>query len=96
MYAPYQRLWPRVMNYMWAFTNESSFGQQYWAPDANNFAISDANLEKWIDVTLDLSQSVGKHNRVIVMNIGGEPSLTFGTPPHPIIYYFANFRFSKN
>lgn len=96
IYAPYQRLWPRVMNYMWAFTTESAFGQQYWAPNANDYAIADANLEKWIDVRVDLSPAIGRHNRVIVMNIGGEPSLTFGTPPQPITYYFANFRFSDN
>src|SRR5690606_31744132 len=94
IYAPYQRLWPRFMNYMWAFTQHSNFGQEYWAPDANNFRISDADLQKWIDVTVDLSQAVGKHNRVIVMNIGGEPSLTFA-PTTDIVYYFANFRFTK-
>lgn len=96
IYSPYQRLWPRIMNYMWAFTTESTFGQQYWAPDPNNFQIADTNLEKWIDMSVDLGQLAGKHNRVIVMNIGGEPSLTFGTPPVPIIYYFSNFRFSSN
>ncbi len=96
IYAPYQRLWPRIMNYMWAFTTESAYGQQYWAPNANDYAIADANLEKWIDMRVDLSPAVGRHNRVIVMNIGGEPSLTFGTPPQPITYYFANFRFSDN
>ncbi len=95
IYAPYQRLWPRFMNYMWAFTTESSYGQQYWAPNANDNAISDSNLQKWIDISIDLSTAVGRHNRVIVMNIGGEPSLTFGTPPQPITYYFANFRFSN-
>ena len=96
IYGPYQRLWPRIMNYMWAFNTESSFGQQYWAPNADDFAIADSDLQKWIDVKVDLAQSGDKHNRVIVMNIGGEPSLTFGTPPEPITYYFANFRFSAN
>lgn len=96
IYGPYQKLWPRFMNYMWAFNTESSFGQQYWAPNANDFAIADNDLQKWIDVKIDLSSAGNKHNRVIVMNIGGEPSLTFGTPPEPITYYFANFRFSSN
>ncbi|MCF3110804.1 DUF4998 domain-containing protein [Niabella sp. CC-SYL272] len=93
-YAPYQRLWLRIMNYLWAFGTESSFGQQYWeyGKDANK--INDSELEKWTDKTIDLSQSVGKHNRVIVINIGGEPSLTFA-PSQDITYYFANFRFSK-
>src|SRR3546814_9061317 len=30
-YSVYQRLWPRFMNYMWAFSGNSSFGQEYWA-----------------------------------------------------------------
>lgn len=93
-YDPYQRLWPRFMNNMWAFGGESSFGQEYWAPDANQFRIPDADLQKWTDVTVDLSQMVNRHNRVIVMNIGGEPSLTFA-PPTDIVYYFSNFRFTK-
>ena len=96
IYGPFQRLWPRFMNYMWAFNTESSFGQQYWAPNANDNAIADSDLQKWTDVTINLASAVGKHNRVIVMNIGGEPSLTFGTPPVPLTFYFANFRFTAN
>lgn len=94
VYAPYQRLWPRFMNYMWAFSNESSFGQEYWAPSADQFRIPDASLQTWTDVTIDLSDALNRHNRIIVMNIGGEPSLTFD-PPADIVYYFANFRFAK-
>jgi hypothetical protein len=93
-YAPYNRLWMRIMNYSFAFTTESSFGQQYWEYSKDAFTISDASLQTWTDMTVDLSQSVGKHNRVIVINIGGEPSLTFA-PTQDIVYYFANFRFSK-
>lgn len=93
-YAPYQGLWMRIMNYLWAFTSESSFGQQYWEYGKNAFMISDANLQTWTDMTVDLSQSVGKHNRVIVINIGGEPSITYA-PTQDIVYYFANFRFAK-
>ncbi|GGH08956.1 hypothetical protein GCM10011418_06680 [Sphingobacterium alkalisoli] len=94
IYAPYQRIWPRFMNYTWAFNTESSFGQEYWAPDANAFRISDENLEKWTDVTVDLSNLIDRHNRVVVINIGGEPSLTFA-PPADMVYYFSNFRFAK-
>lgn len=94
IYAPYQRLWPRVMNYMWAFASESSFGQEYWAHNPDDFKIADADLQQWIDVTVDLSQAVTHHNRVIVINVGGEPSLTFA-PPADIVYYFGNFRFAK-
>jgi hypothetical protein len=96
IYAPFQKLWPRIMNYMWAFNTESSFGQQYWALNANDFTIGDNQLQTWTDMKVDLSQAVGKHNRVIVINIGGEPNITFGTPAEPLTFYFANFRFSKN
>ncbi len=94
IYAPYQRLWPRFMNYMWAFSNESSFGQEVWQPNANDYRIADANLEKWTDVSVDLSHRESTHNRVVVINIGGEPSLDF-KPPVDMVYYFSNFRFSK-
>jgi len=94
VYAPYNRLWMRIMNYSFAFTTESTFGQQYWEYGRDAFTISDANLQNWTDITVDLSQSVGKHNRVIVINIGGEPSITWA-PTQDIVYYFSNFRFSK-
>lgn len=94
IYAPYQRLWPRFMNYMWSFSQNSDFGQEHWDTGQDDFRINDADLEKWTDVTVDLSPARGKHNRVIVINVGGEPSLTFN-PPQDITYYFANFRFTK-
>lgn len=94
IYSPYQGLWPRFMNYMWAFTSESSFGQELWNTDKNAYKIPDADLEKWKDITIDLSTMVDKHTRVFVINVGGEPSLTF-SPPADIVYYFSNFRFSK-
>ncbi|MEI5985475.1 DUF4998 domain-containing protein [Sphingobacterium sp. PU5-4] len=94
VYAPYQRLWPRFMNYLWAFNTESTFGQELWNTNANDYKIADENLQKWTDVTIDLNTLMNRHTRVIAMNIGGEPSLTFN-PPAEITYYFANFRFSK-
>ena len=94
IYDPYQRLWPRIMNYLWAFSSESTFGQEGSSFNANDFRIADNQLEKWTDVTVDLQSTVDRHNRVIALNIGGEPSLTF-SPPADMVYYFANFRFSK-
>lgn len=96
VYEPFQRLWPRFMNYLWAFTTESPYGQQSWAPNANDNRIPDSDLQNWKDMTIDLSNMLGKHNRVIVINIGGEPSMTWVTPPQEITYYFSNFRFSKS
>lgn len=92
--ANFQRLWPRFMNYLWAFNTESSYGQQLWNTVANDYKIPDANLEQWYDMEVSLANMAGKHNRVIVINIGGEPSGTF-TVPKPIVYYFANFRLAK-
>lgn len=94
-YEPYQRLWPRIMNYMWSFSGNSNFGQEYWDYSADNFKIADANLQKWTDVTIDLSPALEKHNRVFLLNIGGEPSLTFDAGSN-ITYYFSDFRFSKH
>ena len=93
-YDPYQRLWPRIMNYLWAFPTESTFGQEGSSFNANDFRIPDNQLEKWTDVTVDLQSTINRHNRVIAVNIGGEPSLTF-SPPADMVYYFGNFRFSK-
>ncbi|MBD1421845.1 hypothetical protein H8B21_09725 [Sphingobacterium chuzhouense] len=92
--ANFQRLWPRFMNYLWAFSTESSYGQQLWNTVANDYRIPDANLQQWYDMEVNLANMIGKHNRVIVINIGGEPSGTF-TVPKPIVYYFANFRLTK-
>ncbi|HWK56826.1 MAG TPA: DUF4998 domain-containing protein [Parapedobacter sp.] len=91
----YQRLWPRFLNHLWGFDHESVYGQEYWAPNPDNFRINDADLSKWHDVTVDLSEAVNRHNRVIIMNIGGEPPVPFD-PDSRIIYYFANFRLSKS
>jgi hypothetical protein len=93
IYEPFQRLWPRFMNHMWAFGENSSFGQEYW--EMERFYIDDADLQKWTEVTLDMSEALDKHNRVIVLNIGGEPWIDFD-PPQDIVYYFANIRFTKN
>jgi len=89
-YEKFQCFWPRIMNRMWSFGDNSNFGQEYW--DMGHICIPDANLEKWADVTLDMSNAVGRHNRVIVLNIGTEPWIDFDKD---IVYYIANMRFSK-
>ena len=93
-YTPYQRLWPRIMNYLWAFPSESSFGQEVLGNSANDYLIPDNQLQQWTDVTVDLQSTLNRHNRIIALNIGGEPSLTF-SPAADMVYYFSNFRFSK-
>ena len=95
IYSPYQRFWFRLMNSLFSFGGESSFGQEYWEYGKDAFKIADADLQKWTEVTVDMNQALTKHTRVIVLNIGGEPSLTWA-PPADIVFYFSNFRFSKN
>lgn len=92
-YAPFQKIWPRFMNRMWSFADFSNFGQQYWAIDA--FELPDSYLGQWKEVSIDMSNALDKHNRVIVLNIGDEPGISNWDPPKEIEYYFANIRFSK-
>jgi hypothetical protein len=94
IYSPYNRIWTRFMNNLWAFGGESSFGQEYWEYGKDQFKFADDDLQKWVDITIDMNNALNRHNRVIVLNIGGEPSLTFA-PSTPIVYYFANIRFTK-
>lgn len=91
--ANFQSIWVRFMNYMWAFGSNSSFGQEYWAHSQPTHAINDADLQKWVEYTLDLSEMTNRHNRVIIFNIGGEKGVD---PERDMIFYFADFRFSKN
>lgn len=91
-YEPFKRLWPRIMNNMWAFGGNSNFGQEYWERD--RFYIPDEDLHQWTDVTIDMSEGINRHNRVIVLNIGGEPWVDYN-PPADLVYYFANIRLEK-
>lgn len=95
-HANFRRLWPRFMNRLWAYPNEVPYGQELWQLGQNDNRLADADLENWKDITIDLSNMQGKHNRVIVINIGGEPSGSYIAPPKPIVYHFASFRFSKS
>lgn len=94
-YSAFQRIWMRFMNNLWAFGSESSNGQQYWDYPADTYKLSDDQLQTWVDMSISLANSAGKHNRVILINLGGEPNMDFA-PASDIIYYFANIRFSKN
>lgn len=92
-YTPFQKIWPRFMNRMWSFADFSNFGQQYWAIDP--FELPDSYLGQWKEVSIDMSNALDKHNRVIVLNIGGEPGISNWDPPKEIEYFWANLRFSK-
>ncbi len=89
-YEPFRRLWPRFMNRMWSFAENSNYGQSYWELD--RFEVD--NLGSWTEITLDMSEALDRNNRVIVLNIGGEPWVDFD-PPSDLEYWFSNIRFSR-
>jgi len=91
-YEPFKRLWPRIMNNMWAFGSNSNYGQEYW--EKERFYIPDEDLKKWTDITIDMSEGLNRHNRVVVLNIGGEPWVDYN-PSEDLVYYIANIRFEK-
>jgi hypothetical protein len=90
--ANFQSIWLRFMNNMWAFGQNSNFGQEYWDFGNPTYNINDSDLQKWTDYKIDISQMTGKHTRVIVFNIGGEKGVD---PDHNISFYIANFRLAK-
>lgn len=92
-YGVWQRFWFRFMNNMWAFGGNSDFGQEYWEHGRDDFKINDASLQKWTDFKIDISNSRDRHTRVIVVNIGGEPS--WGEITKDLTFYFADVRLSK-
>ncbi|MFN2396727.1 MAG: DUF4998 domain-containing protein [Bacteroidales bacterium] len=91
IYKPFQCFWPRIMNNLWSFGQFSNHGQEYW--DMGHICMDDADLQKWTEVTFDMSGAVGRHNRVFVLNIGTEPWIDFDSDE--IVYYLANIRFEK-
>lgn len=85
----FQYLYPRFMNVGWGQLGSSSYGQEYWTP--GYFAMS--QFQEWVDITVPFSEAINRHTRIIVINIGVEQGIT----PNPgMLYYFANFRLSKN
>lgn len=97
VYDVFRNLWPRFMNRIWAFPNDSPFGQELWNTVKTDYRLADNQLETWVDMKIDISQMKGKHNRVILINIGGEPTISGGyKPAKDIVYHFANFRLSKD
>jgi hypothetical protein len=93
-YQVWQRIWFRFMNNMWAFGGNSDFGQEYWDYGRDDFKLGDATLQKWTDLKIDISRSHDLHTRVIVVNLGGEPS--WGEITRDLTFYFADVRLSKN
>ncbi|MDR1223422.1 MAG: DUF4998 domain-containing protein [Tannerella sp.] len=90
--ANFQSIWLRFMNHMWAFGGNSTFGQEYWDLGNPTHAITDSELQRWTEYTVDISNMASRHTRVIVFNIGGEKG---ADPDSDMSFYFANFRLTK-
>jgi hypothetical protein len=93
-YDPFRRIYLRFMNRLWGFSGNSVFGQELWDSGVESNKLADDQLRKWIDVTIDMDNARSRHNRVIVLNMGGEANATFPSTPD-MIFYFANIRFAK-
>jgi hypothetical protein len=85
----FQLIFPRFMNFFWGgFDADSQYGQEYWTPGYMWME----KFQEWVDITIPLENSLNRHTRVIVINIGYEQGRT---PNAGLVYYFANFRLSK-
>lgn len=97
VYDNFRIIWPRFMNRIWGFPSDSPYGQELWNTVKGENKLNDNQLGTWVDIKIDLRGLIGKHSRVLLLNIGGEPTITGGfKPAKDIVYHFANFRFSKN
>jgi hypothetical protein len=91
-YEPFKCILPKFMNSLSSYVGNSDFGRESWESD--QICIDDAELETWVDVTIDLSEAAGLHNRVMVLNIGGDADVAFEEGKE-MIFYFSNIRFEK-
>lgn len=97
--------WIRPMNYMWNFGNNSIYGQENWDVSFSNDKISNAQIRnEWKEYTVDMSSNnywnndntSNRRNRVIVFNIGHEPSAAFDyQADNQVVLYVADIRFTK-
>jgi len=94
----FQHIWLRFMNYMWAFTSESGFGQELID---NNSGLGVprpmhdlvGSHQQWKEYSIPISAVMDtRHTRVIVFNIGNERGVD---PNADLVFYMSNFRFSK-
>jgi hypothetical protein len=93
--------WIRPMNYMWNFGNNSIYGQQNWDVSCDRIANTDIR-RNWKEYTIDMTANDGgptsnRRNRVIVFNIGHEPSEAFNyNASKEVVIYVADIRFTKD
>ena len=86
IHSNFLRPWFRCMNHLWAFGSNSIYGNEDWDIRAENIP-NDAIRDRWIEYTFDMNNNNwwggnrettdngdgNRRNRVIIMNIGGEP-----------------------
>lgn len=97
----YRAPWIRPMNRLWGFAQYSDYGQEYW--DAGRLpSLADAEIQQqWKEYTVDMSSNDGgvnsnRRNRVYVVNIGHEDSVSWNYDPNnEVVIYIADFRLCK-
>jgi hypothetical protein len=95
----YRRIWARFMNYLWGFPANianTAWGQELYQINKGSIIVSEDNLHKWVEYTINLSARTNMHNRVIVITPGEEANTATFPPEIDRTYYFSNIRFSKN
>ncbi len=95
--------WIRPMNYMWNFGNNSIYGQQNWdvSQSQSNWIQPNQIQNEWREYVIDMTPNDGgdnsnRRNRVIVFNIGHEPSSFTYNANNQVVIYVADIRFTKN
>jgi len=88
----FQSIWLRMMNNMWAFGQNSNFGQEYWDYGQPTYNFNASDYGQWTEHSHDISNMASRHTRVIVFNIGGERGQD---PDGDLNFYVSNFRLSK-
>jgi hypothetical protein len=90
-YDSYRRLWVRLHS---GIIGETRYGNGAWDNGKENIRLTDGQLGKWEDITVDIS-AAGQRRRVIKLTVGAEGGGVFPVRPDDMVFYFANFRLAK-
>ncbi|GHT63067.1 hypothetical protein AGMMS50239_18240 [Bacteroidia bacterium] len=83
---------PYIMNRLWtAGYDPSPYAQQLYTAPATIF--TDAQMETWVDITIDLSSGASSHWRVFWLAF--YTAETNVTEDDNVVYYISNVRFTK-
>lgn len=97
----YRAPWIRPMNRLWAYSQYSDYGQEYW--DAGRLpSFSDSEIgQQWKEYTVDMNNNDGgdnsnRRNRVYVFNIGHEDGVSWSYDKNKeVVIYIADVRLCK-